>query len=75
MGKYLLLLVLVFAVIYFVRGYGRRRVKPRADEAPPRSAEDMVRCVHCGVHLPRSESLLAGGRSFCSREHERLYRP
>ncbi|MDD2721263.1 MAG: PP0621 family protein [Gallionella sp.] len=31
--------------------------------------EDMVRCSHCGVHVPVSESLRAGGQVFCCTAH------
>lgn len=34
--------------------------------------ESMVRCEHCGIHLPRSEAVLSGGRTWCSQEHSRL---
>ncbi len=36
------------------------------------SPESMVRCAHCGVHLPRSEAALLGGETWCSREHAQL---
>lgn len=48
----------------------RRLVKPRPDaprstsEAPP-----MVRCAHCGVHVPASEALPSEERWYCSRLH------
>jgi uncharacterized protein len=35
--------------------------------------EPMVRCAQCGVHAPRSESVIAGSQSFCSHEHARAY--
>ena len=34
----------------------------------------MVRCAQCGVHLPRSESLVSGQVFYCSAEHRRLHR-
>lgn len=35
-----------------------------------REGEPMVRCIHCGVHLPVSESVTAtSGAVFCSDEH------
>ena len=51
----------------------RARSKP-ASELPPRAVppEDMVRCGHCGVHLPRSESFQSRGKFFCSEEHLRM---
>ena len=47
----------------------------RGRAAPPGPAESMVRCAHCGIHLPRSEALLLGGETWCSQEHARLGRP
>ncbi|WP_277404946.1 PP0621 family protein, partial [Achromobacter xylosoxidans] len=48
--------------------------KPRGTATPPAAGapEAMVRCAHCGIHLPRSEALLQGGRTWCSQEHARL---
>jgi len=37
-------------------------------------AEDMVRCSHCGLHLPKGESVRAEGKDFCSAEHRDAYR-
>lgn len=33
------------------------------------ASEDMVRCAHCGVHLPESESIANEDDFFCSNEH------
>ncbi len=41
--------------------------------AEQRAPEDMVRCVHCGVHLPRSESILSGGKFYCSEAHRQAH--
>ena len=35
--------------------------------------EPMVRCAECGVHAPRSESVLGARQSFCCDEHARQY--
>ncbi|BBP03419.1 hypothetical protein TPL01_09480 [Sulfuriferula plumbiphila] len=72
MAKLLLLLV-VGALIYWIikssgRSDGRADVSPQAK--PP---EDMVRCVHCGVNLPRSEAVLSRGEFFCGNEHRQLH--
>jgi uncharacterized protein len=36
--------------------------------------EDMVKCAHCGVNLPRSEAIYSGGEFFCTPEHQKLGR-
>ncbi len=54
----LLFLAVIAAVVYWLLKSYRNQL-PR-DEEPSGQAEDMVRCVHCGVHLPKNESILAG---------------
>lgn len=71
MGKLIFLvlaIVLVWAVLKSYRRSVRRGEPPRA--AAP---EDMVRCTHCGVHLPRSESHVRDEKFFCSEEHLKLH--
>lgn len=63
----LLLLIAVGILIYLLLKTLRRRppAQPPAESGP----EDMVRCAQCGVHLPRSESLLCDGQFYCSEAH------
>lgn len=62
----LLLLVVIAAVVYLlIRSYRRKSEEPEQNVV----AEDMVRCAYCGVHLPRSESIKAGDKFYCSAEH------
>lgn len=66
----LFLLIAIAAVVYLlIRSF--RKNAPRQDEAV---AEDMVRCAHCGVHLPKGESIQAQGLDFCSAAHRDAYR-
>jgi uncharacterized protein len=77
LAKILLLIAVGAAVYFIVRGYARSVSRARdAESAGPAADahEDMVRCTHCGVHLPRSESSQVDGGFFCSEEHRRLHR-
>ncbi len=69
MGRLLTLLLIGIFIYSLVRNFQRRRppAPPPADSFP--ATEDMVRCAHCGIHLPRSESLLSQQRTFCCAEH------
>ncbi len=67
MSRLLFLLAIAIVIYLLLRSY--RRPAPRQDA--PAAAEEMVRCVHCGVHLPKSESILAGGNFYCSDAHRR----
>ena len=37
--------------------------------APSPGGELMVRCDHCGIHVPLSEAVTAGDQRYCSRAH------
>ena len=73
--KYLLLILIVLAVLWFARA-GRRRVVPprtRPDTAASPKQEPMLACAHCGLHLPRSEALPGRGGVFCGEAHRAAY--
>lgn len=65
--KYLLLIVIVLAVLWLARA-GRGRAARSKPQGPP-PGETMVACVHCGVHLPRSEALPGRGGLYCGEAH------
>ena len=68
MSRLIFLLAVVAVVYWLLRSYFKQSPK---QATPEPSAEEMVRCVQCGVHLPKSESILAGGEYFCSDAHRR----
>lgn len=72
--KVALLLAVVVAVLWLVRGgrlRGTSRRDPASPPAPPR--EEMVACHHCGLHLPRGEALPGRGGLFCSEAHRAAF--
>ena len=44
----------------------------RAETAAEPESTPMVRCAHCGVHLPKGSALATGEQWYCSPEHQRL---
>jgi uncharacterized protein len=69
-GRVFFVLAVIVVVFLLLRSY--RRQAPKQQDVSP-VAEEMVRCVQCGVHLPKSESILAGGNFYCSDAHRREY--
>jgi len=70
MSRLLFLAVIIAVVYWLLRSYREQLPK---DEDTSVQAEDMVRCVHCGVHLPKHESILSGGDYYCSEAHRRAH--
>ena len=72
MGRLVVLVLLVVVAVWLVR----RALRGPAEQTDPRkraeAAGQLVRCAHCGVHLPRAEAREAGGLLYCSDEHVRL---
>ena len=69
----IILLVLGFILVYWILKIYRRGLQRRGAPAPAKAGEDMVRCERCGVHLPRSESLMSGQVFYCTPEHRRQH--
>jgi len=66
--KYLLAVALFFFVLWIWRSVQSFR---SGTQAPPssRTPELMVKCAHCGVNQPVSESILTHGRYYCCSAH------
>ena len=51
----------------------RRLTRPRTEERnTSAAATPMVRCEHCGTHVPREHGLAKGEQWFCSQTHLEL---
>lgn len=73
MGRILFWLLLGVGA-YFVWRWLRIKQRVGSEPATPSrtiAGESMVRCEICGLNVPRSEAVEAGGRWFCSDEHRR----
>ena len=69
MGRLLVLVLLVVAAVWLIR---RALRAPAQSSDAPKKTEELVRCAHCGVHLPRAEARAAAGVLYCTEEHARL---
>ncbi|WRH91761.1 PP0621 family protein [Pseudomonas fluorescens] len=70
MLRLLFWIVVIFAAIWLWRKFkapaasNQSHRAPREQDAPP-----MVRCAHCGVHLPRDRALSVQQQWYCSQAH------
>lgn len=69
MGKILLLVVIGLVIFIVIKRYKQSLKMPQTMARP---AEDMVKCAHCTVNLPRGEALYSQGEFFCTTEHQKL---
>lgn len=74
----LLFFAAIAAIVYLLlKSYRNQELgeNPPARAEGHDQAEDMVRCIYCGVHLPKSESLMADSKYFCCDAHRRAFQP
>jgi uncharacterized protein len=67
----LIRIILILVALWLVLGFVRQALERRRSRHGTATTE-MVRCAHCGVHLPRDETIEHGGEIYCSEEHRRL---
>ncbi|MBS0001681.1 MAG: hypothetical protein KFF45_01230 [Thioalkalivibrio sp.] len=68
--RLLLLIAAIVGVFLIVRTLLRstgRRTPEKPEQLKQQGA--MVRCAHCGVHVPQFEAYRSGNRMYCSRDH------
>lgn len=80
--KYLLWTIIFIGIALFTRMLTHHNARQRSEHIKKRNkaskkpvtneAEPMVRCAHCSIHLPRSEAVLSGGKTWCCIEHSKL---
>jgi uncharacterized protein len=73
-------LLIGLAVVWLVKGLRRPTDPPKSAEpappparsprtAAPAAVQLMVRCAHCGVHLPGRDAVSGTGDDYCSPAH------
>ncbi|VEE14489.1 PP0621 family protein [Ectopseudomonas mendocina] len=68
MGLFRLLfwIAVIFAAVWIWRRY---MSKPKSTRPTEAAAAPMVRCAHCGVHVPKPQALSQDKQWYCSRAH------
>lgn len=74
MGRLLIFALAVFGLVWLLKRALDQHSEGGVTHArrDQDASGDLVRCAHCGLHLPRAEAVGAGGRLYCSEEHARL---
>jgi uncharacterized protein len=67
--RILLLITAIVAIFLIVRVLLRRPPREAQPDARLKDQGSIVRCDHCGTHIPQQEAVRQGDRSYCSRDH------
>jgi uncharacterized protein len=69
--RYLILLGIVFCVVWWIKLNRATSARKHHDDndSPP---QNMVRCAHCGLHLPENEAIHSNKAVYCSQAHRAL---
>ncbi len=67
----LIVFLAIIGVAWLIRRSWRQITSVK--QAPPEQVAQMVRCVRCGLHVPRDEAYYdANELGYCNREHRDL---
>lgn len=66
MGRLLFWIALIIAAVWLWRRFHR---PPRPLDTPRADGQPMVRCAHCGVHVPQDLALQHDQQWYCSQQH------
>jgi len=71
MGFRTLLFLLALGAIFWIVRYMARNHRAEIDthQDGEKPIQRMVRCAHCGVHVPSAEAVRDGDTWYCSAEH------
>ena len=67
MVRLLFWIAIIAAAVWFWRKFKSPDAKQQRSAEP--DAALMVRCAHCGVHLPQNHALSSGQAWYCSQPH------
>ena len=71
----ILLIILLIVVIFAMLGkYHRKKVAMDKNKRKLVTSK-MVKCMYCGVYVPRQESVAVNDVYYCSKEHHKLADP
>jgi len=71
LSRLLFFAIIAVLILWILRKFIRKDMDDENYSSSTES-EDMVCCGYCGLHLPRSESVIKDSKFFCSEEHYRL---
>ncbi|MEO6423392.1 MAG: PP0621 family protein [Candidatus Nitrotoga sp.] len=74
MGRILVVAVIFIVIYLLIRHYHKQTSKNDAiAKDVSKHRENMVRCAHCGVHLPKGESIMLDHKHYCNEAHRRAH--
>lgn len=73
MAKILLLAIIVWLLFLIIKRYSRSLHSDPASGASESAV--MVQCRHCGLHIPKDDSVTAGTDHYCCEEHRQQSAP
>jgi uncharacterized protein len=67
--KYLVLLLVVWAGVWWIRQQRLNSMAQDATQPNPNTPQTMLPCKHCGIHVPEGDAVHGVSGSYCSASH------
>jgi len=70
--RILVIALVVWLLIRMLRNWMDRKAVKRS--TTPEQINTVVRCAHCGLHIPQQEAIQVEGHYYCCKEHGKIHR-
>lgn len=68
--RILIIIAIIWLLIHLFKQYRERRMEHLSNAQEQKKITDqMVKCAHCGLHMPETEAIKQGHSYYCSQEH------
>ncbi len=71
MGKWLVLLIVIWFIFWVLKSLQKLKAKTHHNSTD--GIEDMVQCRYCEIHIPKKEAIVADNHFYCCSEHYQLH--
>lgn len=69
--RILIIALVVWLLLRMIKNWANRN--PSGQKGNKAQIETVVRCQHCGLHIPKHEAVETDNQYYCSQEHLRLH--
>ena len=70
--RILLIALVIWLLLRLFKNWSAKKALERKRQQPA-ELKTIVKCAHCGLHVPKNEAIESANRYYCSQAHKKLH--